>query len=747
MAPGSRLWIVAAVLAVVAYVVGLVPALVFDSPADALRYRLDIRVVACVLAFVFLVIGVRRNRPAVRSVWIWTGVLLVGNLGRPVLINISSTPIAGGWLNLTVITWMSCCQVIILLLIIRSRGTSRVTDARLEMIVLLLAYAAFVIPLSALPGWHATKLLPYQIALGIVGPAAYVILVALVGRLLMVDLLRGRAAVLLMAGWIALIFADVAGPFGRSIDNPLIDPARDVVALSVLLWAAAALHPSMRSITEPTDAYRGEWSLPRTATVVIAAALPLVVPMINPQLTEPERLLVFSLGALAVGTSVIRTRRAVSALAHAERKSAWQARRDELTGLLNRRGLVEHAATIHGPVGVVYLDVDRFKLLNDVNGHHFGDALLIAIGRRLNSLPEPIVAAARFGGDEFAMLFAADTPHHTPDPTRQVRHLIDRLFDTPVDVDQRPIQVSASVGLAVSAGTDEQFLQTIGRADIAQYYAKADGGGHIRDYVDDMGQERKRHKLILELLQQRVGTTDETWLAYQAIVDLRTGHPIGAEALARMRTDELGTISPGEFVTLAEQNGAIETLGNWAFDTVVATIDDVGTQLPDGFRIAVNISPLQLESDAQIERLTTLATQRPDVLNRIRLEITESVFVRESSLQRLTELRQAGYQLAIDDFGSEYASLYYLAQLDVDVLKIDQKFTRRLVTDPATRLIVRHVIELADQLGIAVVTEGVESEAERNQLITLGCKIGQGYLWERPTTGVNRFLTTANATH
>ncbi|MFV0315937.1 MAG: putative bifunctional diguanylate cyclase/phosphodiesterase [Microthrixaceae bacterium] len=729
----------AVALGIAIYLFGLVVAALHDDHNLATLERLQVRGVACVLALVFMVIGLTRNRPRSAGPWWWLAAVIVSFLGRPILVSVSNVTLAGGWLNFAVITGTSVASVMSLLAIIRSRGTGKVTDSRLEMAVLILAYSAFVIPLGTVPGWNATYLVPYKLALGIIAPLSYILVVALVGRLLLVDLMRGRAAALLMTGWVVQILGDAASIVAPGGD-PVIEAALDLSGLAAMLWAAAALHPSMVSVTEPATVVRGEWSRSRTTTIAVTATLPLVVGLVDPELTRPERVIVFMLGFLAIAISVLRTSRAVSALARAEHDSSHKARFDELTGLLNRRGLVELADATAGAMGVAYLDVDRFKLLNDVKGHRFGDTMLARIGDRLAKLPQPVVASARLGGDEFAILFdAGDSQRANTDRSMEVGRLIDDVFDAPVEIDHHPVQVTASTGIAVSADGDEQFLDLVARADIAQYYAKATGGGHVRDFTGEMGDERSRHQQTLEVLQ-RVGSTDEMWLAFQSIVDMDTGRSIGSEVLARMHTSDLGDVSPQEFINVAEQHGLIEAVGDWAFAQVVSTIDQVGSHLPDGFRIAVNISPLQIESEALVQRLLTLAAHRPEVLDRLRLEITESVFVRESSRRRLSELRRAGYQIAIDDFGSEYASLYYLADLDVDVLKIDQSFTRRVVTDPATRLIVSHVIELADQLGISVVTEGIETEAQRDLLVELGCHIGQGYLWERPAAGLDRFL-------
>lgn len=735
---------------VTSYIAGLVPALLNDDYASSFLAHLGVRGVACALAALVLALAILIHRPRPVLPWLFFLLLILSYTLRPLVAHFGDILAWNGWLVFFMIAIQRGADVAAITTIIVLRQTDRITDTRIEIAMILLAYSAVVIPFVSVPGWMAFDYWLFSFTHAVIGPMGYVIVTALVARLIFIDILHGRAFQFMLAAWLINIFGDVVAHNILELSGSALGAAAfDTYTLSSFLWAAAALHPSMHEVTRPASEARGDWSPVRSVAILAASTLPLVVALLVADPSLMERTIVLIFGCVILALLIMRARIAVAAYAASETKLLELSRTDPLTGLLNRRELIHRSAGETCPLGVAYIDINDFKLLNDVHGHDYGDRLLIEIAERLRRLGDMEIAAARIGGDEFVVLFA----NTTADAMDRVRGEIEIAFESEFLMKELPVRVTASFGLAAEdeapgatngaethASTRRRLLELFRRADIAQYYAKSDGGSFSRCYSDTMQTDRVRQERILNSLKVLENGSEHFWLDYQAIVELDGGRVVGAELLARMHSPELGDVSPTDFIPLAEKHGYITILGEWVFRTVLAHVEESLDRQPEGFQVSANVSPLQLKSDRFLDVVLTAALNKPKVASRVRIEVTKSAFIDDKSLARLAPLKAAGYSIAIDDFGSKHASLQHLARIEVDTLKLDRSFTSRLVREFPSRIIVQHVIELASEMGISVVTEEVETERECKILSSMGCRFGQGFLWDRPAPSLGRLF-------
>jgi diguanylate cyclase (GGDEF)-like protein len=438
------------------------------------------------------------------------------------------------------------------------------------------------------------------------------------------------------------------------------------------------------------------------------------------------------------GLVVARASRLVAiALDHRKLLSrlAHQAQHDNLTGLPNRMMLLErldsglrrHAEEEPGPA-VIFLDLDRLKIVNDSLGHDLGDELLVHVARQLSAaLPEGTLVA-RFGGDEFVVLV------DRPDDADRTEALAQRLLAAvavPVRLAGRVITPSASAGV-VLASAGQSATDVLRDADIAMYRAKHRGGARFAIFTDDMRQ-RAFDRLDLEGEIRHGLANEEFRVFYQPIIDLPAGNVlVGFEALVRWQHPDRGMLGPASFIDLAEETGLIVDLGEWVLRTVAATVHGWGEQVPGLCgTVAVNLAALQLDAPDFVSVVRTAMGQMGDWS--LCLEFTESALMGDSSASRviIDELAGLGASLAIDDFGTGFSSLSYLTRLPVSTLKIDKSFVHDL-DKPAGLAVAAAVVNLATGLGLEVVAEGIETEAQRLALLALGCRLGQGFLLARP---------------
>jgi diguanylate cyclase (GGDEF)-like protein len=416
---------------------------------------------------------------------------------------------------------------------------------------------------------------------------------------------------------------------------------------------------------------------------------------------------------------------------------------DELTGLPNRNLFKEHlrvafdrAQRCRGYVfAVLFLDIDRFKNVNDSLGHSCGDELLLAISRRLEGCLRPTDMVGRFGGDEFALLIDEVTD---PANVIAIAEKIQRVLSAPFHFGRNEAFVTASIGIALSHSGYELPEDILRDADIAMYHAK--GTGKARHEVFDQAMYTRAVSLLrLENDLRRAVERQEFCVYYQPIVKLETGNITGLEALVRWQHPKRGLVTPTEFIPLAEETGLIMPIGLWVLEEACRQMH-VWQQHSSANRllsISVNLSGRQLAQPDLIEQIQEIL-QRIGLDPRcLKLEITESVVMEnaEATISKLRQLRALGVELSIDDFGTGYSSLSYLHRFPVTTLKIDQSFVSKMHLSTENVEIARTITTLAHNLGMDVVAEGIETEEQVEQLTALRCEYGQGYLFSKPLSG------------
>ncbi|KAF1048100.1 EAL domain-containing protein [Xylophilus sp.] len=426
------------------------------------------------------------------------------------------------------------------------------------------------------------------------------------------------------------------------------------------------------------------------------------------------------------------------------RRMEWLAHTDALTGLSNRtRGmellhaLLGRAQRRRQAVVVLFADLDRFKEVNDTHGHAGGDTVLAEVARRCRAAAGRRAVVARLGGDEFML---ARPLAEGEDPQPWARRIAQALAQ-PATVGTARWTPAASIGAAVYPRHGRSADDLLRHADAAMYQAKRHGAsGGIRFYDAALGLRLERSRTVAARLERAL-RQDALELRYQPQVDLATGALVGIEALARWHDEELGWVSPAEFVPLAEERGLIGALGDWALATAAGQWRDWSRggacALP---RVAVNVSAAQLADEAFAARAERLVHAQGAHPRAIELEITESVWMRDPdrTLRIAAQLMDAGFALSIDDFGTGYSSLARLQMLPVSKLKIDMSFVRDMLAEAGSLAIVTAVIGLARALGLRTVAEGVETQAQAARLRELGCGAAQGWLHDRalPAAGL-----------
>ncbi|MDA0229150.1 MAG: EAL domain-containing protein [Proteobacteria bacterium] len=416
-------------------------------------------------------------------------------------------------------------------------------------------------------------------------------------------------------------------------------------------------------------------------------------------------------------------------------KLEYQAVHDALTGLPNRALLndrLEHdlhlAKRENKPLAILPLDLDCFKEVNDTLGHHIGDLLLKMVAERLTVPLRDTDTIARFGGDEFAILLPAVSDQYQAQAV--ARRIIESL-KSPFLLDKIELEVGVSVGIAMYPEHAETPARLIQAADVAMYMAKKAGTG-LAEYDADKDRSSVRQLTVTGDLRQAI-EGNELAIVFQPKIDLATGRAAGGEVLSRWVHPEHGFISPDEFIELAEQTGLIRSLTVWMFNTALRSLSE-WQRLGLGMAMSVNISARNLHERDLPEVIEGLVNEWKIDREFLTLEITESAIMIDpeqamSTIQRLDEL---GMRLSIDDFGTGYSSLSYLKRLPVDELKIDKTFVMNMTEDKSDEVIVRSTIDLAHNLGLKVVAEGVEEAAHAKRLKELGCELGQGYYFARP---------------
>ncbi|MZI92605.1 EAL domain-containing protein [Vibrio sp. CAIM 722] len=421
---------------------------------------------------------------------------------------------------------------------------------------------------------------------------------------------------------------------------------------------------------------------------------------------------------------------------------------DTLTGLSNRSMLmtrlstyIEQASRDNQEGALLYLDLDRFKTINDSLGHTIGDELLIAVAKRIEQWADYNYLIARIGGDEFAIILPLTT-HLDLEKTAQ--SLIDEL-SAPYTIDTHQLYCTVSIGIATYPSDNNVNIDILRQADTALYRSKVSGGNSYKRYQSEM-QSQVNAFLDLEKGLHQALANQELELYYQPQVNERF-EIVGAEALIRWNHPTRGLLPPGVFMSIAEETGQIIPIGRWILETACRKLAQwkKDNRLPVTFRrLAINISPMQFAQDNFIEQVTQIIDEVGISGKNIELEITENLLLEnmESAVKKMAKLKEFDIHLSIDDFGTGYSSLRYLKHLDVDILKIDRSFVTKLHQNDNDKAIVDTILMIAKRLNLGVIAEGVEDSLELNVLKDMGCKQFQGYLFDKPLTEeqlLNRF--------
>jgi diguanylate cyclase (GGDEF)-like protein len=383
---------------------------------------------------------------------------------------------------------------------------------------------------------------------------------------------------------------------------------------------------------------------------------------------------------------------------------------------------------------VMFIDLDRFKVVNDSLGHAFGDQLLITTGLRLQQCLRPEDTVARLSGDEFAVIL--DFVHDVDDTSRIAERIRGQLVTTTLlgVVERSP---TASIGIAMFLKGSLSADELLRDADLAMYQAKRLGGNQYQVFDDTM------HTSAVELLRlegelKRAVERKEWLVYYQPIISIASGKPVGAEALVRWQHPQRGILAPQEFIKVAEDTGLIVPLGEFVLSTACAQVKRWRDAGSPKFWVSVNISARQFRDNQLVEMITRILAETDLPSDGLRLEITEGVAVqnKEYTLNIMNQLDAMGVFTSLDDFGTGYSSLSYLKQFPLKVLKVDQSFIKDIELNPKNEALIKAIIGMARSLGLEVVGEGVEKVEQLDFLRTQFCDQVQGYLLSRPVPGV-----------
>ena len=730
-----------------------------------------------IVSVVAVLVGVRRNRPASTRPWILLALGIaawvigdgIWNSYELVLHRVAPWPSTADYIYLVGPVLMAFGLTGML----RRRGTPRDVEGALDALIIAagtgaLSWAFFMAPYAADASLNGVSQ-----AVAVAYPLTDVLLLAVVVRLLLAPGNRSTSHRLLAAAVMCTLVGDVVYSFqslhGTYYTGHIVD-----ISWLAFYWltAAAALHPSMAKSTPAVGTGHEKPSRSRLGMLALAASLgpltlvvqwvreaPLDIPVIAGAsvfiflivLVRMERLVrtvQAKVGELETQSELLG--RSLEKSDKLEGQLRYQTLHDPLTGLANlklfndRLGLaIDRLARTGGAIGVLFLDVDDFKVVNDTLGHDAGDRVLVGLGRRMRSALRGTDVAARIGGDEFAILLDAMTA--PSDASRAATRLLDAL-SAPFPIDGRMIRVHGSIGVASTVDQTITGQELLREADTAMYAAKNEGKHRCVVFQPSMQDELFGQVRLPAQLQAGI-ERGEFRAFYQPIVGLPGGEIVGAEALIRWQHPERGLILPGRFLAAAEHAGTIFEIDRWMLQEACGEAAGWKNLAGPPLKMNINISAESLQRSDIVDAVASaLASSRVDPMN-IVLEITESVLVRDidDTIRRLEALKGLGVGIAIDDFGTGYSSLDHLRSFPVDVLKIDKAFVDSVARGPEDAGFAKAIIMLADQLHLRTVAEGVETEEQAAILTSLGADGAQGFLYSEavPAEEMREFLARA----
>lgn len=460
----------------------------------------------------------------------------------------------------------------------------------------------------------------------------------------------------------------------------------------------------------------------------------------------------FSILAVISIFKAFRLKQSMKAQALEAQALIWhQAHYDMQTNLPNRTLFnkqlheeIELAKKNNSMIGLLYIDLDAFKEVNDHHGHSVGDELLTQVGKRLKHAVRTTDKVYRLGGDEFTVILSALDSQS--DIEKTANRIVKTLSDA-FEINHLTINITSSVGTTIFPNDADNIATLIKNADMAMYEAKKQGKNCSMPFNQSI-QNTASHKLAISMDLKSAIEKNEFVLYYQPIVDLKSNNIVKAEALIRWKHPKNGLTSPAEFIQIAEETNAISSIGDWVFKQTLKDVIKLKNAIDSNFSISLNVSPKQFGSNSLLNHWPKLLEAINLPANSIGLEITEGLLLdlNHTSNKILMDLREAGAQFLLDDFGTGYSSLSYLKKLDVDFIKIDKSFIKNLYSDTEDMVLCEAIIIMAHKLGLKVVAEGVETLQQKNMLIKMGCDFGQGYLFSKPKT-IEDFLTEHQLAH
>ncbi|MBU2662776.1 EAL domain-containing protein [Actinoplanes bogorensis] len=632
---------------------------------------------------------------------------------------------------------------------LRRRRAAEDDPARIDAVLVGLASAFLVWTFVIEPALANSGMSPLRV-IDALFSIFDVVLLVLVAQLMLAGGVRLPAMWLLIVGASAMFLGDT---YYTLRNAELVDiSAHTLDTLFMVMFVAipaAALHPSMRTLTEPQNIVVSDLSRRRLLLIGLVVSVPTAVTSMMPSGTLANDLIRTALSVLLMLAVLARVVRSNNSRARAEQASRRRATHDALTDLPNREMLTEtvsawgdRVAAEQLEISLLFIDLDRFKMVNDHWGHQVGDELLCAVAARLSAQVRAEDLVCRIGGDEFVVALAS------PSHLRLADSLAERLleeFGRPFRLSVGDVVVSASIGLVKSYG-GAHALELIRDADTAMYKAKGSGRNAVALF-DSTLRDKVRDRVNLEQALRGAGERGELAVHFQPIVDVATGELDGFEALMRWESPELGFVSPMEFIPVAEETGMIVEMGEWLLRESARQLVEWSLQRGPGARplhVSVNVAVRQLRDSSLVRVVDEVLRDTGLPPSALWLEITESGVMEniESAVLTLNALHALGVTLCIDDFGTGYSSLSYLQRLPVGIVKIDRSFVSR-IGDGTNEPIVRAVLAMTHAMGHRVVAEGVETAEQRDWLHNQGCDLIQGWYYgkaEHPRNLTNWIL-------
>jgi diguanylate cyclase (GGDEF)-like protein len=565
-------------------------------------------------------------------------------------------------------------------------------------------------------------------------PFGDVLLLAAVGWLVLAPGKRGLPTWLFAGALAATFVLDVLYSYLPTVSTFDLTRLDFLYPVTYVMLAAVALHPDCDELTTPG---------PPTARMHPARLLLLgsalgaasVVVILTDADSSVTRWVLVGLSVLLSAAVVLRFALAVRARESAQEALAYRATHDALTGTVNRVLLIDrigHALARTRrpePLAVLYLDLDRFKSINDTLGHQVGDRLLIEVARRISGSLRHSDTLGRFGGDEFVVL----CEDIEPEIASKVAERIVAEVAKPLHIGPAILHVTVSVGVAIAGGEPTEVDVLIRSADEAMYAAKRLGGNRCEVYDGELREKLRQRREIEEALRSAT-LKDELALRYQPVVRPSDGSVAGFEALLRWERADGSLIGPDEFIPIAEETGLIVPIGEWVIERACEQLQTWHAEGLDDLWVSINVSVLQLQHGALLTSFERAIERTGADPGHIVMELTESALIGEDDADtlQLDDLRRLGVRIAIDDFGTGYSGLAYLRKLPVDMIKIDQSFVAEIVDDSTAAAVLFAIVQLSHVLGFEIIAEGAETGPQIDVLRTLDCDYIQGYYYAEP---------------